>query len=106
VANGTSGQVTTGGLDTGAAVTTTGALDFVVAGVQVSNAITANPHAGNEFTYGGELTPQNNGYCSLVTQVAGSHQPVWDDAGGAYNASTAAFKMTMKPVNHKVIRAY
>lgn len=79
------------GTATGAGVITTGTADFIVAGDNTSNAVTANPKAGNEFTSGGDIWG-GDGYCSLITTTAGFHQPAWTDNGNTFTSSTAAFR--------------
>jgi len=91
-ASGVGPGVQAGGVATGAAVTTTSTNGFVVA-IDVTQAhVTANPQAGNEFTFGGDITGNDNAFCSLNSTTAASHQPAWTDDGANFTSSTAAFK--------------
>jgi len=80
--------------DTGAAVITTSTTGFVVGENCTQYQVTANPAAGNEFTSGGDIDPNHNGFCSLISSTAASHQPTWTDStnGSLFVSSTAAFK--------------
>jgi len=92
--NNATGSVS-GGLATGAAITTTGGTDFMAAIVGVSNAVTANPEIGNEFTNPGVIfSNTSDAATSLLTTSAAAHTPVWSDASGTFATSTAAFKFT------------
>lgn len=83
-----------GGLASGASVTTTGGLDFIV-GVDLTNfAVTSNPKLGNAFISGGYILSDNDAASSLISQSAASYQPVWTDNGTSFTSSTAAFRET------------
>jgi hypothetical protein len=80
----------------GVTLTTTAASTFVAAATFGDN-ITANPHAGNNCTAGGDtvLTGDTTGGagCSLIAFAAGAYEPAWDDVGGSSRAvSMVAFK--------------
>jgi hypothetical protein len=93
-ANNTTGTVS-GGLATGAAITTTGRTDFMAAIVGVSTSVSANPEIGNEFTNSGVIFANtSDAATSLLTTSAAAHTPVWSDASGTFATSTAAFKFT------------
>jgi hypothetical protein len=78
---------------TGPAVTTTGAADFCASNVAVTNLVTANPKAGNEFINGGTLfSNTGDGAVALLTTTAGSHNAAWTDASGTFTASIGCWK--------------
>lgn len=81
---------------TGASITTTGAVGFVVAWAGTNaGAIQQNPKAGNAFTSGGDIGATfPDGFVSLVTAAASTYTPVWttNTSGDAFPSLTAAFK--------------
>lgn len=82
---------------TGGSVTTVGTNDFCAAIVTVSNGVTANPKAGNEFIYAGAsatalFSGTGDAATSLLTTTAASHTPTWSDASGTFNSSMACIK--------------
>lgn len=87
-----SNGVQSGGFATGPVVTTTTTKEFIAALDQSSATVSQNPKTGNEFTSGGDIDTGNNGYCSLITTVAGAHQPAWKDNGASFESSVAAFR--------------
>jgi len=81
--------------DIGAAVTTSSTKGFVVGEVITQGNVSGgDPLAGNEFTSGGLADDGGNGYVSLISTTAASHQPQWGDnnASNLFTSSTAAFK--------------
>lgn len=84
--------VQSGGQATGASVTTTSTTGFIIAGDITNAGVTANPHAGNEFTSGGDVDGNSNAACSKISSTAAAHQPVWDDTGTVFVSNTVAFK--------------
>lgn len=88
-----SNQSNVGTVDNGASVTTTATDGFVFGLVTTSNAISANPQAGNEFSAGGDIQGlTGNAACSLISTTAAAHQPKWTDGASTYGAATVAFK--------------
>lgn len=83
--------LTSGGLDTGAAVKPRTANEFIVAGDTTDGSLTANPTGGNEFTSGGDIL-NGDGFVSYISSSTASAQPQWTDSGGTnFVSSTAAF---------------
>ena len=88
---------TTGGLDTGATVTTTSSPGFIAA-MDSGGDETQNPATGNQFVSGGGViddTVGGNivGYVSLITSSTGSYTPVWgDNQTASYATIVASFK--------------
>jgi hypothetical protein len=75
--------------ETGAAVTTTQAAEFIAACDESSD----NAGTSSNFTSGGEQDGGDNDYASLITTTAGTYQPLWPNDNGYTSAlSTVAFK--------------
>jgi hypothetical protein len=98
----TSAGAQSGGIATGAAVTTTGSADFVAAIDESSNMVSEDPTSGNEFVYGGSTDSNGNAACSLITTSASAHTPQWTDAGSSFANSTVAFKAGPSAIRHRV----
>ncbi|HEY1648964.1 MAG TPA: hypothetical protein VGF96_13365 [Terracidiphilus sp.] len=81
------------GTATGAAVTTSGAVDFCIANVSESGTgVSANPKSGNAFVYPGDIfSDTGDAAASLLSATAGSQTPAWTSGSGTYNGSTACF---------------
>lgn len=88
----------------GPSITTTGAVGFAVGVAATDSGVTANPHAGNAFTSGGDISTQSvHGFVSLLTSSAASIQPQWDTSGSlTYAASVAAWKQTSGAARRRI----
>lgn len=80
---------------TGAAITTTGAIDFCAANVGVTDSVSAAPKAGSEWQYSHIVFHNSaDAAISLITTSASAHTPTWTDsaASGSFSSSIGCFK--------------
>ena len=94
--NSSAACASTGTFDCGASVTTTGALDLVVASFNSASSISACPQSANEFGWASLVwnTGNDGGFCALLTTTAAAHRPIATDgsSGASFDESTEAIK--------------
>jgi hypothetical protein len=73
--------------------TTPSAVATLIASTLISDSISVNPKAGNEFSDGGDVASSGDAWCFKVNATASAHQAQWTAAstGDDYQTQTISF---------------
>lgn len=81
-----------GGAATGSGVTTTATKGYCMGIFSVSNAVTASPASGNDYTFGSSIFTSQDAWTGLLSTSAASHAPAVSDSSGTFNGSNACLQ--------------